>query len=195
MTLKSPLALADAGLIAPERAASLAAVAERYAVAVTDTVAALDRPRRFARPHRPPIHSQRRRTRDDAGRTRRSHRRRRPFAGPRHRASPQGPRAVQAGSACPVYCRFCFRREMVGPEGETALSPRAFETALAYIAAHPRNLGSDPHRRRPLHSQCAPRGGGEPPPRRHPTCEDHPLAHPRAGRRSRRASPTISSPP
>jgi lysine 2,3-aminomutase len=39
--------------------------------------------------------------------------------------------------ACPVYCRFCFRREMVGPEGETALSPLAFETALAYIESHP----------------------------------------------------------
>ena len=25
---------------------------------------------------------------------------------------------------------------MIGPEGETALSPQAFEAALAYIAAH-----------------------------------------------------------
>jgi lysine 2,3-aminomutase len=40
-------------------------------------------------------------------------------------------------SACPVYCRFCFRRAMIGPGGENALSPEAFETALAYIAAHP----------------------------------------------------------
>ena len=38
---------------------------------------------------------------------------------------------------CPVYCRFCFRREMIGP-GETAmLSDRQREIALAYIASHP----------------------------------------------------------
>ena len=29
---------------------------------------------------------------------------------------------LKALHACPVYCRFCFRREMVGPGGE-ALSP------------------------------------------------------------------------
>ncbi len=38
---------------------------------------------------------------------------------------------------CAVYCRFCFRREMVGPGAETALSPRALEDAFAYIEAHP----------------------------------------------------------
>jgi len=39
-------------------------------------------------------------------------------------------------SACPVYCRFCFRRETVGPGRQNALSPADFEAALAYIAAH-----------------------------------------------------------
>jgi lysine 2,3-aminomutase len=38
---------------------------------------------------------------------------------------------------CPVYCRFCFRREMVGPGREPNLSPQALDRALAYIAAHP----------------------------------------------------------
>jgi lysine 2,3-aminomutase len=33
---------------------------------------------------------------------------------------------------CPVYCRFCFRREMVGPGGD-ALSEAELEKALAYI--------------------------------------------------------------
>jgi lysine 2,3-aminomutase len=37
---------------------------------------------------------------------------------------------------CPVYCRFCFRREMVGPGGE-ALSAAELATALDYIAARP----------------------------------------------------------
>ena len=39
-------------------------------------------------------------------------------------------------AACPVYCRFCFRREMIGPGKENALSKEDFETALAYIAGH-----------------------------------------------------------
>jgi lysine 2,3-aminomutase len=36
---------------------------------------------------------------------------------------------------CPVYCRFCFRREKVGPGGE-ALSATELDAALAYIADH-----------------------------------------------------------
>ena len=39
-------------------------------------------------------------------------------------------------AACPVYCRFCFRREMIGPGQENALSREQFEAALDYIAAH-----------------------------------------------------------
>jgi lysine 2,3-aminomutase len=36
---------------------------------------------------------------------------------------------------CPVYCRFCFRREKVGPSGE-ALGAAELEAALAYIRSH-----------------------------------------------------------
>jgi lysine 2,3-aminomutase len=36
---------------------------------------------------------------------------------------------------CPVYCRFCFRREKVGPGGE-ALSAAELEAAIAYIRDH-----------------------------------------------------------
>jgi lysine 2,3-aminomutase len=43
----------------------------------------------------------------------------------------------KAVAACPVYCRFCFRRESIGPGKANALSPQDFEAALAYIAAHP----------------------------------------------------------
>ena len=39
-------------------------------------------------------------------------------------------------NACAVYCRFCFRREMVGP-GRGGLSAAALAAALAYIRAHP----------------------------------------------------------
>ncbi len=42
--------------------------------------------------------------------------------------------------SCPVYCRFCFRREEVGPKDSTkaksALSPEAVAQAFDYIAAH-----------------------------------------------------------
>ena len=38
--------------------------------------------------------------------------------------------------ACPVYCRFCFRREQVGPDGGL-LSDAELNHAYAYIAAHP----------------------------------------------------------
>jgi lysine 2,3-aminomutase len=37
---------------------------------------------------------------------------------------------------CPVYCRFCFRREKVGPGGE-ALSAAELSAALDYIRTHP----------------------------------------------------------
>jgi len=37
---------------------------------------------------------------------------------------------------CPVYCRFCFRREMVGPQGDGTLTGEELDAALAYIAAH-----------------------------------------------------------
>ena len=37
---------------------------------------------------------------------------------------------------CAVYCRFCFRREMVGP-GAEPLTAKQLDAALDYIAAHP----------------------------------------------------------
>jgi lysine 2,3-aminomutase len=38
---------------------------------------------------------------------------------------------------CAVYCRFCFRREMVGPGKESGLSEAAYGEALGYIRSHP----------------------------------------------------------
>jgi lysine 2,3-aminomutase len=43
----------------------------------------------------------------------------------------------KAVASCPVYCRFCFRREMIGPGKENGLAPDSFEAALAYIESHP----------------------------------------------------------
>ncbi|MEQ1492769.1 MAG: lysine-2,3-aminomutase-like protein [Terricaulis sp.] len=38
---------------------------------------------------------------------------------------------------CPVYCRFCFRREMVGPQGDGTLNGAELDAALAYIESTP----------------------------------------------------------
>jgi lysine 2,3-aminomutase len=37
---------------------------------------------------------------------------------------------------CAVYCRFCFRREMIGPAA-APLTAKQLNAALAYVAAHP----------------------------------------------------------
>src|SRR5437868_2180270 len=39
-------------------------------------------------------------------------------------------------NVCAVYCRFCFRREMVGP-GSGAMAGAALDAALGYIRSHP----------------------------------------------------------
>ncbi|WP_454852633.1 lysine-2,3-aminomutase-like protein [Rhizobium binxianense] len=43
---------------------------------------------------------------------------------------------LKAVHVCPVYCRFCFRREMVGPQGLGTLDPEAMKAAFDYIRAH-----------------------------------------------------------
>jgi lysine 2,3-aminomutase len=43
---------------------------------------------------------------------------------------------LKLAHVCAVYCRFCFRREMVGPGRQRTLSPAALATALAYVRAH-----------------------------------------------------------
>ena len=56
---------------------------------------------------------------------------------------------------CPVYCRFCFRREQVG-QGEGVLAADALDRAFAYIEDASRNLGGDRHRRRSVSAVAAP---------------------------------------
>ena len=40
---------------------------------------------------------------------------------------------LKAVHVCPVYCRFCFRREMVGPQGDGMMTAEELEAALDYI--------------------------------------------------------------
>jgi lysine 2,3-aminomutase len=43
---------------------------------------------------------------------------------------------LKLNTVCAVYCRFCFRREMVGPGKAQALSKAALAHALDYIRSH-----------------------------------------------------------
>lgn len=132
--LKSAAALADAGLIGPDAVHAAEHVAARYAISVTPAVA--DRIARgsdaIARQYIPDareliIHGDERA--DPIGDF--SHT---PVPGLVHRYKDRV--LLKILHVCPVYCRFCFRREMVGPQGDGALTGAALERALDYIREH-----------------------------------------------------------
>jgi lysine 2,3-aminomutase len=135
--LASPKALAEAGLIGAERLPELEKVAARYAVALTPALAALIDPsdpndpiaRQFL-PDARELIALPGESADPIGDTAHT-----PVDGIVHRYPDRV--LLKVVHACAVYCRFCFRREMVGPGGLGALSPRALDRALAYIADRP----------------------------------------------------------
>ncbi len=43
---------------------------------------------------------------------------------------------IKISNICPVYCRFCFRKEKIGP-GSEALGPKERALAYDYISTHP----------------------------------------------------------
>lgn len=138
-TLRRLDELSEAGLLpAPaDRPDALDAVAARYAVAVTPVLAALvdrsDPADPIARQFVPDT--------------------RELDTGPEELADPIGDGAhspvpgivhrypdrvlLKLVGVCAIYCRFCFRREMVGPGAESSLSDAALDGALAYVAGHP----------------------------------------------------------
>ncbi|MHC2299954.1 lysine 2,3-aminomutase [Rhizobium mongolense] len=135
--IKSVDDLSKAGLLADRDRLALEEVAARYAIALTPAVAKLidradvDDP--IARQFVP-----------DAAEL---------VVTPEERADPIGDHAhspvegivhrypdrvlLKAVHVCPVYCRFCFRREMVGPQGLGTLDPAAMMAAFDYIRNHP----------------------------------------------------------
>jgi len=136
-TLRSPRALLDAGLIAPSRLAQLERVAAQYAVAITPAMADLietdaeaDPIARQFTPHEAELDVDPIETADPVGDFAHS-----PVDGVVHRYPDRV--LLKITHACAVYCRFCFRREMVGPAGLKALSPADLDAALAYIAERP----------------------------------------------------------
>ena len=135
-TLRTPTALADAGLVAAEAVPALERVAARYGVAVSEDLVALMHPddaddpiaRQFL-PDSRELDTTPQERADPIGDNAHS-----PVEGVVHRYPDRV--LLKAVHVCPVYCRFCFRREMVGPEGLGTLSAEALDTALDYIRAH-----------------------------------------------------------
>src|SRR5215831_296057 len=132
-TLRTADELVEAGLVEPGRRNALAAVAARYAVSITPTMFDLidvDDPqdpiaRQFV-PSERELEATPFESADPIGDQRHS-----PVEGIVHRYPDRV--LLKLTQLCPVYCRFCFRREMVGPGESPMLSPEALETALAYI--------------------------------------------------------------
>jgi len=135
-TLRTPSELVEAGLIAPERLAEIEAVAEHYAIAISPAVAELiDRAdpkdpiaRQFV-PDAAELATTPEEREDPIGDLAHS-----PVEGIVHRYPDRV--LLKAVHVCPVYCRFCFRREMVGPQGLGTLTSDALDEAFAYIAGH-----------------------------------------------------------
>ncbi len=134
-TLRDTAALVAAGLISPAEQAGIEAVAARYAIAIPPALRALiggdpQGPigRQFI-PHadelRPAPHESADPIGDDALS---------PVAGIVHRYPDRV--LLKPLLICPTYCRFCFRREHVGPDGGL-LSPAQLDAALGYIAGQP----------------------------------------------------------
>jgi lysine 2,3-aminomutase len=137
-TLRTPRELRDAGLIAPEQVPALDAVAARYAIAIPPALEALiDRndphdpnARQFV-PDAAELDVRPEELADPIGDNAHS-----PVEGIVHRYPDRV--LFKLTHICAVYCRFCFRREMVGP-GEPPLTGEALDAAIAYIAAPGRN--------------------------------------------------------
>ena len=136
-TLRSAQALADVGLIASERLPALEQVAARYAVAITPAMAELIDPadaddpiaRQFT-PSEAELSESPGEVADPIGDETHS-----PIEGIVHRYPDRV--LLKPTHTCAVYCRFCFRREMVGPEGPANLTPAQLDAAFAYIADRP----------------------------------------------------------
>jgi len=134
-TLRTPEDLVAAGLASREDLAALQRVAARYAVAITPAmVEAIDAPegpigRQFL-PSAAELIQTPDESADPIGDGAHS-----PVEGIVHRYPDRV--LLKANHACAVYCRFCFRREMVGPEGIRPLSAKQLDAAMAYIAGDP----------------------------------------------------------
>lgn len=135
-TLREPAEFVAEGLAPAAALPALERVAARYAVAITPALVELidrsdpDDPiaRQFV-PSANELEMQPGENADPIGDHRHS-----PVSGIVHRYPDRV--LFKLVHVCAVYCRFCFRREMVGPGKENALSDSAYRAAIDYIRAH-----------------------------------------------------------
>jgi lysine 2,3-aminomutase len=135
-TLRQPAELVAHGLARAADLPDLEKVAARYAIAITPDLAGLIDPsdpddpiaRQFV-PRPEELLTQPGESADPIGDHAHS-----PVPGIVHRYPDRV--LFKLVHVCAVYCRFCFRREMVGPGKATALSDANYQGALDYIRAH-----------------------------------------------------------
>ncbi|MBB4183593.1 lysine-2,3-aminomutase-like protein [Sinorhizobium terangae] len=135
-SIRTARELVDAGLVAPTDEEAVFRVASRYAVSISPAIADLidrqdqDDPiaRQFV-PNAAELTLTPEERADPIGDGSHS-----PVTGIVHRYPDRV--LLKAVHVCPVYCRFCFRREMVGPQGLGTLTPAELDAAIAYIAHH-----------------------------------------------------------
>jgi lysine 2,3-aminomutase len=135
-TLRHLSELSEAGLAPAGKRVALEKVAAQYAVAITPAIAELIDPldphdpiaRQFV-PDAAELDVAVGEIGDPIGDHAHS-----PVAGIVHRYPDR--LLLKLTSVCAVYCRFCFRREMIGP-GAQALTRAQLAAALGYIASHP----------------------------------------------------------
>jgi lysine 2,3-aminomutase len=128
--------LAARGLVAPERLGELRRVAGQFQVALTNEVAALIDPAdpgdpiaaQFI-PSAAELDTSPEEQADPIGDERWS-----PVPGIVHRYPDRV--LLKPSLVCPVYCRYCFRREQIGERGKV-LSRAALDRAYAYIRERP----------------------------------------------------------
>ncbi len=124
------------GLVAPERLGEVRRIAEQFAVALTEDMAALIDPAdpddpiaaQFV-PSAAELATADEERADPIGDERWS-----PLPGIVHRHPDRV--LLKPTLICPVYCRFCFRREVVGKKG-AMLGKAALERAFGYIRERP----------------------------------------------------------
>ncbi len=136
-TLRSAQEVVQAGLAAERELSTVEAVAARYAIAITPAMVDLIEPalpddpmgRQFV-PSAAELSTTPEELVDPIGDERHS-----PVPGIVHRYPDRV--LLKPLHICPVYCRFCFRREVVGPDGAGSLTATEIEAALDYIRDHP----------------------------------------------------------
>src|SRR5665213_853778 len=132
-TLRRLSELEQAGLTSAQKREALEQVAAQYAIAITPAIAELiDRTdphdpiaRQFV-PDQAELEVRPEERADPIGDDAHS-----PVAGIVHRYPDRV--LLKLTHVCAVYCRFCFRREMIGPDA-APLTGKQLDAALAYIA-------------------------------------------------------------